>query len=188
MRTLREVNKLELLHTRVCDLLGVRYPIIQGPMALVSGPELVAAVSNAGGLGVLSNQLAQAKDFTPRPGYELPKAEEWLRSPIEWQRTAIRQVKSLTDKPFGVHVGIDGVISPEWREMAAEGGVQVAATSGGNPGSAVAFFKDHGFKIIHMGSIILIVSAFITSSISAVLGMGGGIILLGIMDYFLIVH
>ena len=56
---------MEVLHTRICDLLGIRYPIIQGPMALVSGPELVAAVSNAGGLGVLSNQLAQAKDVTP---------------------------------------------------------------------------------------------------------------------------
>lgn len=145
---------MELLHTRICDLLGIRYPIIQGPMALVSGPELVAAVSNAGGLGVLSNQLAQAKDVTPTPGYELSTADEWLRSPVECQRAAIRQVKSLTDKPFGVHVGIDGVISPEWMEMAAEENVPVAATSGGHPGSAVDFFKDHGFKVIHMGSTI----------------------------------
>ena len=150
----KEVSRMELLHTRICELLGIRYPIIQGPMALVSGPELVAAVSNAGGLGVLSNQLAQAKGVVPKPGYELPTVDEWLRSPVESQRAAIKQVRSLTDRPFGVHVGIDGVISPEWMAMAAEENVSIAVTSGGHPGYTAEFFKNHGFKIIHMGSTV----------------------------------
>ncbi|MBI2166064.1 MAG: nitronate monooxygenase [Chloroflexi bacterium] len=138
-----------LLHTRVCDILGIRYPIIQAPMGWVSGPALVAAVSNAGGLGTLANQLAQAGGTTAKPGYELPDAEEWDRNPVEWERRAIRQVKSLTDKPFGVFVRED----TEFLKMLAEEGVPVAVNSGGPPPS-MDFYKRHGIKVVHMGSTV----------------------------------
>ena len=70
----------KVLHTRLCDELGVEYPIILAGMGKVSGAELVAAVSNAGGLGVLG-------------------ASVWS---LEEMREEIRKVKALTDKPFGV--------------------------------------------------------------------------------------
>ncbi|MBI2166065.1 MAG: nitronate monooxygenase [Chloroflexi bacterium] len=140
---------MNILHTRVCDILGIRYPIIQAPMGWVSGPALVAAVSNAGGLGVLANQLAQAGGTIPEPGYELPDAEEWNGNPNEWSRRAIRQVKSLTDKPFGVYVRED----PEFLKMMVEEGVPVAVNSGGAPAS-MDFYKRHGIKVVHMGSTV----------------------------------
>lgn len=140
----------DILHTRLCDMLGIRYPIIQGPMGWVAGPELVAAVSNAGGLGVLANQLAQAKDTVPKPGYELPTVDEWEDSPIEWMRRVIRQVQSLTDKPFGVFSSQD----PGWMEMAIEEGVKVVVNSGGPPEYKTSFYKEHGLTVIHMGSTV----------------------------------
>ncbi|MBI2166063.1 MAG: nitronate monooxygenase [Chloroflexi bacterium] len=139
-----------LLHTRVCDLLGIEYPIIQGPMGWTTGPALVAAVSNAGGLGVLANQLAQAKGRAPKPGFELPTAEEWDRNPVVWQRRAIRQVKSLTSKPFAVFSRED----PEFMSMVVEEGVPVAVNSGRHPGKMAEFYKSHGVKVVHMGSTV----------------------------------
>lgn len=137
-----------LLHTRLCDLLGIEYPIIQAPMGWTSGPRLVAAVSNAGGLGVLANQLAQAEGTVAEPGYELPTPEEWDSDPVKWARNAIRQVKSLTDKPFGLF----SRPHPGFMEMVVEEGVQVVVNSGGHPGVQTEFYKPHGLKVIQMGS------------------------------------
>ena len=140
----------EFLHTRLCDLLGIRYPIIQAPMGWTTGPQLVAAVSNAGGLGVLANQLAQAEGTVAKPGYELPSAAEWDSDPVEWERKAIRQVKSLTDKPFGVF----SRDVPAFMEMVVDEGVQVVVNSGRHPGPMAEFYKGHGVKVIHMGSTV----------------------------------
>ena len=76
-------------HTQLCDLLGIRYPIIQGALTPHGGPRLVAAVSNAGGLGVLPT----------------------MSIPIDMLRSNIRQTRALTDRPFGVNIvplGPDG--------------------------------------------------------------------------------
>ena len=70
------------LYTPLCDLLGIRYPILCAPMGWITGPELTAAVSNAGGLGIMG-----AGAFAP-----------------EALRARIRQVRALTDKPFGVNL------------------------------------------------------------------------------------
>ena len=67
--------------SRVCELLGIKYPIIQGGMAWISDASLAAAVSEAGGLGIITGT-----------------------APIEWIREEIRKVKKLTNKPFGVNV------------------------------------------------------------------------------------
>ena len=77
---------------RICDLLGIRYPIIQAPMNWVSGADLVAAVSNAGGLGTLG----------PNAGSEDITLDVELTG--ERMRTQIRKVKSLSDAPFAVNV------------------------------------------------------------------------------------
>ena len=140
----------EFLHTRLCDLLGIRYPIIQAPMGWTTGPQLVAAVSNAGGLGVLANQLAQAEGTVAKPGYELPSAAEWDSDPVKWGRVVIRQVKSLTDKPFGVF----SRPHPGFMEMVVEEGVQIVVNSGGNPAVQTEFYKPRGVKVIQMGSAV----------------------------------
>src|SRR6266545_2062757 len=71
-----------MLHTRLCDLFGIAYPVLAAPMGFVSGPELAAAVSNAGGLGVLS----------------------FSGSPPEFLRQEIRRLRGLTGRPFGVNL------------------------------------------------------------------------------------
>ena len=82
--------------TRLCDLLGIEYPIVQAPMSWISGAKLVAAVSNAGGLGTLG----------PEAG--LKNHEEAKNLAIEGQRLQeqIREVKATTDKPFAVNFPI----------------------------------------------------------------------------------
>ena len=81
-----------MIMNRVCEILGIEKPVIQGPMAWITSPELVAAVSNAGGLGVLgtsagSDEIVREMDKT-----------------IEDMRSAIRRTKELTDKPFGLNI------------------------------------------------------------------------------------
>jgi nitronate monooxygenase len=118
--------------TRVSRQLGIRYPIIQGGMQWVGRAELAAAVSNAGGLGILT-ALTQ-----PSP--------EHLRREIE-------RCRSLTDKPFGVNLTIlPSIELPPYMEYAdaiVGGGVKVAETAGNNPKEFVAYFKKHAIQVIH---------------------------------------
>ena len=81
--------------TRLCELLGIRYPIIQAPMNWVTGAELVAAVSSAGGLGTLGPN-AGAKTITT----DVTETGERLRRQI-------REVKNLTKEPFAVNIAIE---------------------------------------------------------------------------------
>jgi NAD(P)H-dependent flavin oxidoreductase YrpB (nitropropane dioxygenase family) len=124
------------MKTRVTELLGIEYPIIKGPMARISVAGLVAAVSNAGGLGVLS----------PAPPRD--SAEE----PLTYIQDQIRRIKSLTDKPFAVnfpmpHPGID--IRP-WVDAALTEGFPIATTSGGDPARVVPVLKSAGVKSLHV--------------------------------------
>jgi NADH:quinone reductase (non-electrogenic) len=118
--------------TRVSRQLGIRYPIIQGGMQWVGRAELAAAVSNAGGLGIIT-ALTQ-----PSP--------EHLRREIE-------RCRSLTDKPFGVNLTILPAIEPppymEYADAIVGGGVKVAETAGNNPKEFVAYFKKHAIQVIH---------------------------------------
>ena len=80
-----------MFETRITKLLGIKYPIVQGGMVYLSRPELVAAVSNAGGLGILTSADCDTKE-------EL--------------RDELRQTKSLTDKPFGVNINLSPAARP----------------------------------------------------------------------------
>ncbi len=120
------------MRTRLTDLLGIRHPIIQGGMQWVGRAELAAAVSNAGGLGILT-ALTQ-----PTPGD--------LRREID-------RCRSLTDKPFGVNLTILPTLNPppyaEYRQAIIDGGVTVVETAGHKPQEHVEQFKAHGVKVIH---------------------------------------
>jgi len=126
---------------RLCEVLGVRYPIIQAPMNWVSGAGLVAAVSKAGGLGTLG----------PNAGAKTITQDVTLTG--ERMRTQIKKVKSLTKKPFAVNINI-GVgerlqYSERVVEVALEEGIPVAIVSVGSPDVYTKLLKDEGIKVLH---------------------------------------
>ncbi len=120
------------MKTRVTELLGTRYPIIQGGMQWVGTAELASAVSNAGALGILT-ALTQ-----PTP--------EDLRKEIERCRT-------MTDQPFGVNMTILPAITPppyaEYLQVIMESGVKILETAGNNPKDFIGKVKECGIKVVH---------------------------------------
>ncbi len=111
-----------VMKTRVTEALGIDYPILQGAMAWVSFPPLVAAVSEAGGLGILGSTIFD----------------------VQMMKEAITQVRKLTDKPFGVnllsiHPMIDQIL-----EVLIEEGVKVATYGTGNPEKIIKTLKPGG--------------------------------------------
>src|SRR4029077_4619101 len=120
------------MKTKVTEMLGIRYPIIQGGMQWVGTAELASAVSNAGGLGILT-ALTQ-----PTP--------DDLRREIERCRT-------MTSKPFGVNLTILPSIKPppyaEYMQAIIEAGIKIVETAGNKPQEHVTEFKKHGIKVIH---------------------------------------
>lgn len=120
------------MKTRVTEQLGIAYPIIQGGMQWVGVAELASAVSNAGGLGILT-ALTQ-----PTP--------DALRAEIE-------RCRAMTGKPFGVNLTILPTVKPppyaEYVQAIIEGGVKVVETAGNSPKEFVDEFKRHGVKVIH---------------------------------------
>jgi enoyl-[acyl-carrier protein] reductase II len=112
--------------TRITDLLGIKYPIFQGGMAWIAEAELAAAVSNAGGLGIIAGGSA----------------------PIDYLRDQIRKCKSLTDKPFGVNIMLMSPNAEELAKLVIEEGVAVVTTGAGNPGKYIPAWKEAGIKVV----------------------------------------
>lgn len=120
------------MRTRITELLGIEHPIIQGGMHFVGFAELAAAVSNAGGLGIITG-LTQ-------------------RSP-ELLAKEIARCRELTDKPFGVNLTFLPIVTtpdyPGYIRAIIEGGVKVVETAGNNPQKYLPALKEHGIKVIH---------------------------------------
>lgn len=120
------------MRTRFTDLVGIEHPIVQGGMMWVGRAELAAAVSNAGGLGILTG-LTQ-----PTP--------DGLRREID-------RCRRMTDRPFGVNITILPTVTPppyaEYRRAIIESGVKIVETAGSKPQEHVDDFKAHGIKVIH---------------------------------------
>ena len=126
---------------RICELLGIIYPIIQAPINWVSGADLVAAVSNAGGLGTLGPN-AGSKDIT----LEVELTGERMR-------TQIRKIKKLTPAPFAVNIvagfGEALTYSKKVVDVVIEEQVPVAIVSVGRPETYTQVLKDAGIKVVH---------------------------------------
>jgi enoyl-[acyl-carrier protein] reductase II len=126
---------------RICELLGIKYPIIQAPMNWVSGAELVAAVSNAGGLGTLGPN-AGSKDST----LDVEVTGERIRAQI-------KRIKELTRAPFAVNIvagfGEALVYSKKVVEVVIEERVPVAVVSVGRPETYTRILKEAGIKVMH---------------------------------------
>lgn len=114
------------MNTRVTRLLGIRHPIIQGGMAWVAEYHLAAAVSEAGGLGLIGAGGA----------------------PAEFVREQIRRAKELTDKPFGVNAMLLNPEADAIAEVIVQEGVQVVTTGAGNPAKYMEMWKAAGVKVI----------------------------------------
>ncbi len=114
------------MKTRITELLGIRYPIIQGGMAWVAEHRLAAGVSEAGGIGLIGAGGA----------------------PASCVREEIRQAKELTDKPFGVNVMLMNPEADEIAKVVVEEGVKVVTTGAGNPGKYMAMWKEAGIRVI----------------------------------------
>ncbi|SFE35152.1 NAD(P)H-dependent flavin oxidoreductase [Blastococcus tunisiensis] len=121
-----------MIRTRFTELVGIEHPIVQGGMQWVGRAELASAVSNAGGLGILTG-LTQ-----PTP--EALAAE-------------IARCQEMTDKPFGVNLTILPTINPppydEYRRAIVESGVKVVETAGNNPVNHLPDFHEAGIKVVH---------------------------------------
>ncbi len=115
---------------RVCGLFGIKYPIIQGGMVWVSGAKLAAAVSNAGGLGLIG-----AGSMKP-----------------DLLREHIKKAKTLTDKPFGVNIPIFSKYSEEQVKVALEEGVKIFFMSAGSPKKYTPYLKEKGCTVVHVTS------------------------------------
>ncbi len=114
------------MKTRITELLGIESPIIQGGMAWVADYHLAAAVSEAGGLGIIGAANA----------------------PAEWVRDQIREAKKLTDKPFGVNVMLMSPYADQVARVIAEEGVAVVTTGAGNPEKYMDLWKEKNIKVI----------------------------------------
>lgn len=114
------------MKTAITELLGIEYPVIQGGMAWVAESHLASAVSNAGGLGLIAAAAA----------------------PAEWVRDQIRQVKKMTDKPFGVNIMLMSPEADAVAKVVIEEGVQVVTTGAGSPEKYMADWKAAGVKVI----------------------------------------
>ncbi|MDR0918954.1 MAG: enoyl-[acyl-carrier-protein] reductase FabK [Oscillospiraceae bacterium] len=114
------------MNTKITELLNIKYPIIQGGMAWVAESKLAAAVSNAGGLGLIAGGSA----------------------PIDYLREQIRECRKLTDKPFGVNIMLMSPNADDLAKLIIEENVPVVTTGAGNPTKYAEDWKKAGVKII----------------------------------------
>lgn len=114
------------MKTKVSDLLGIKYPIIQGGMAWVAEYHLAAAVSEAGGLGLIGAASA----------------------PANWVKEQIRKTRELTEKPFGVNIMLMSPYADEVAKVIVEESVKVVTTGAGSPEKYMKMWKEAGVKVI----------------------------------------
>ena len=140
-----------MIHTPVCDLLDIRYPILQGGMAWIADAELAAAVSNAGGLGIISAMNAGG----------------------DWVREQIRKAKSLTAQPFGVNIMLASPHAEEVAQIVIEEQVPVVTTGAGNPSKYMKDWLAAGIKVIPVVASTGLAKLMARAGASAVIAEGG---------------
>jgi len=121
--------------TRLCELLGITYPIIQGGMVWIASAELAAAVSNAGGLGLISPTAGMSRNGDQ----------------VDNVKGQIKAARSLTAKPFGINLPI--LHNPQIDDLIAaaiDKSVEVVVTAAGNPGLYTDKLKEAGCKVLHV--------------------------------------
>ena len=138
------------MKTRITELLGIEYPIIQGGMAWVAEYNLAAAVSNAGGFGIIGAASA----------------------PPEIVREQIRKCKELTDKPFGVNVMLMNPNAEEVAKIVIEEGVKAVTTGAGNPAKYIPMWKEAGVKVMPVVASVAMAVMMERAGVDAVVAEG----------------
>lgn len=138
------------MKTRITELLGIEYPIIQGGMAWVAEYNLAAAVSNAGGFGIIGAASA----------------------PPEIVREQIRKCKELTDKPFGVNVMLMNPNAEEVAKIVIEEGVKAVTTGAGNPAEYIPMWKEAGVKVMPVVASVAMAVMMERAGVDAVVAEG----------------
>ncbi|MCM1100117.1 MAG: enoyl-[acyl-carrier-protein] reductase FabK [Clostridium sp.] len=138
------------MKTELTRLLGIEYPVIQGGMAWVAEHHLAAAVSEAGGLGLIGAANA----------------------PADWVREQIRAAKKLTDKPFGVNIMLMSPCAEDVAKAVAEEGVSVVTTGAGNPEKYMDMWKNAGIKVIPVVASVALAKRLERGGVDAVVAEG----------------
>ncbi len=139
------------MQTKLTKLLGIRYPIIQGGMAWIADASLASAVSNAGGLGIISAMNANA----------------------DWVREEIRKCRAMTDRPFGVNIMLMSPYVEEVAKVVAEERVPVVTTGAGNPSRFVKDWKAAGIIILPVVASTALAKMVERAGVDAVIAEGG---------------
>ena len=116
------------LTSRVSEILGVEFPIVQAPMGWIARSQLASAVSNAGGLGIIETSSGE----------------------LDAVRDEIRKMRDLTNKPFGVNIAQLFVRDPSIADFVIEQGVRFVTTSAGNPTQYTSLLKEAGLTVFHV--------------------------------------
>lgn len=140
-----------MIKTPLCDLTGIEKPIFQGGMAWIADASLAAAVSNAGGLGIISAMNANA----------------------DWLRNEIRDCRTRTAKPFGVNIMLQSPFADEVAQVVAEEKVPVVVTGAGNPSKYMKTWQAAGIKVIPVVSSVALARLLERVGASAIVAEGG---------------
>jgi len=141
---------IDMIETPVCGLIGVRYPIFQGGMAWISDGKLAAAVSNGGGLGIISAMNADAEYLTDQ----------------------IRIARDLTDKPFGVNIMLLSPFVEEVAKVASDEKVPVVTTGAGNPSKYMGGWLASGIKVIPVVASVAMAKLVTRAGAAAIIAEG----------------
>ena len=140
-----------MIQTKLCELLNIQYPIFQGGMAWIADASLAAAVSNAGGLGIIAAMNANA----------------------DWLREEIHKARQLTDKAFGVNIMLMSPFADEVSDLVIEEKIPVVVTGAGNPGKYMKKWVAAGIKVIPVVASTAMTKLVERSGAFAVIAEGG---------------
>lgn len=133
-----------------CEMINIKYPIIQGAMARIADSSLASAVSNAGGLGIIASGTMDT----------------------DMVREEIRKAKNMTDKPFGVNIMLLSSNADEIANLVCEEGVKVVTTGAGNPGKYIKMWKENGIKVLPVVASVALAKRMQEDGVDAVIAEG----------------
>ena len=140
-----------MIKSKICEMLGIRYPVLQGGMAWVADARLAAAVSEAGGLGIIAGMNMNGEQL----------------------RAEIAKLRALTDKPFGVNVMLMSPYAAEVAAVVVEEDVPVLTTGAGNPLTYMKKWLEAGIKVIPVVASVALAQMVAKRGASAVIAEGG---------------
>lgn len=140
-----------MIKTEICELLDIEYPIFQGGMAWIADADLAAAVSNAGGLGIISAMNADAA---------------WLKGQID-------KARELTNKPFGVNIMLMSPFADEVAKLVADEKIKVVTTGAGDPSRYMDMWNEAGVKVIPVVASVAMARLAEKNGAVAVIAEGG---------------